>query len=123
MSVSQVTAAPATDVLHSQGRPLADRSVMEKYLNPNMIAVLAESKEKADVEQMFVNAFILDGVTGEVIHSCNHKRAQGPAKIVLAENWAVFSYWSAKMYRTEITSIEFYKEGYQFESVFFRAKL
>jgi len=109
MKVSQVTAAPASDVLHSQGRPLADRSVMEKYLNPNIIAVLAESKEESDLEQMFVNAFFLDGITGEVIHSCNHKRAQGPAKIVVAENWAVFSYWSAKMYRTEVTSVEFYK--------------
>jgi len=109
MKASQVTAAPASDVLHSQGRPLADRSVMEKYLNPNMIAVLAESKEQSDLEQMYVNAFFLDGITGEVIHSCSHKRAQGPANIVLAENWAVFSYWSAKMYRTEVTSIEFYK--------------
>ena len=36
---------------------------------------------------------------------------QGPVNIVVAENWVVYSYWAAKMHRTEVTSVELYMSG------------
>jgi hypothetical protein len=36
--------SPAERV-HSQGRVLADRSVMYKYLNPNLVAVITHSTD------------------------------------------------------------------------------
>ena len=35
--------------VHSQGRVLGDRSVLYKYLNPNVVAVVAEGEGPLDV--------------------------------------------------------------------------
>ena len=60
---------------------------------------------------MAVTLYVLDGVTGQILHSANHKRSQGPVKIVMAENWIVYSYWAAKMHRTELTAVKFYLDN------------
>ena len=49
----------------SQGRPLADRSVIYKYLNPNLIAVLSESLDSS-VDRSSLMLHIIDAVTGRV---------------------------------------------------------
>ena len=58
---------------------------------------------------MSITLYLLDGVTGQILHSANHKRATGPVNMVLSENWVVYSYWAAKMHRTEVTSVEMYQ--------------
>ena len=47
--------------VHSVGRVLGDRSVLYKYLNPNLIAFAAVS-EVAQKPSTFI--YIVDGVTG-----------------------------------------------------------
>ena len=50
----------------SQGRPLADRSVIYKYLNPNLIAILSESLDKS-VDRSSLLLYVVDAVTGQVL--------------------------------------------------------
>ena len=53
--ISAIGSAHPSNVIHSQGRPLADRSVLYKYLNPNMMAIVTESTEKTNVEVKLIN--------------------------------------------------------------------
>ena len=55
---------------------MADRSVLFKYLNPNLAFVLAEGKESSN-GKAFINVYLLDLVTGRIIFGANHKRVQG----------------------------------------------
>ena len=61
------------NIIHSQGKALADRSVLYKYMNPNLIAVLTESTETENTELMATTLYVLDGVTGSVVHTAQHK--------------------------------------------------
>ena len=48
--------------VHSVGRVLGDRSVLYKYLNPNLIAVSTITK---DAPKPSVSIYIMDAVTGK----------------------------------------------------------
>ena len=107
--IDQVKSPDRSHIIHSQGKPLADRSVLYKYLNPNMIAILTTTSETDNVELMIVTLYIIDGVTGEVIHTGYHRRMKGKLNLLFSENWLVYSYWAAKMHRTELTVVELYE--------------
>ena len=107
--IEQVKSPDRSHIIHSQGKPLADRSVLYKYLNPNMIAILTTTSETDNVELMIVTLYIIDGVTGEVIHTGYHRRMKGKLNLLFSENWLVYSYWAAKMHRTELTVVELYE--------------
>ena len=64
-------AKPTEEVVHSQGRVMADRSVLFKYINPNLAFVLAEGQDSSG--KGFVNIYLLDLVTGRIIFSANHR--------------------------------------------------
>uniref|UniRef100_A0A4W5QIX1 ER membrane protein complex subunit 1 n=2 Tax=Hucho hucho TaxID=62062 RepID=A0A4W5QIX1_9TELE len=76
--------------VHSQGRVMGDRSVLYKYLNPNLLAVVTESTD-AHPERAFVGMFLVDGVTGRIIHEAVQRKARGPVHFVHSENWVVVS--------------------------------
>lgn len=48
--------------VHSQGRVLADRSVLYKYINPNLIAIVSQDinpeDQKSMIKPYFVNLWI-----------------------------------------------------------------
>lgn len=56
-----------------------------------------------------LNVYLLDAVSGAVIFSISHKRAREPIHLVHTENWIVYTYFSEKWRRTEITAIELYE--------------
>jgi len=39
----------------------------------------------------FVEVYLIDAVTGNVVFHCNHKKAKGPVRVVHSENWVVVS--------------------------------
>lgn len=43
--ITQIAAKNSVERVHSQGRVLADRSVLYKYVNPNLIAVTTEGPD------------------------------------------------------------------------------
>ncbi|XP_063704257.1 ER membrane protein complex subunit 1 [Culicoides brevitarsis] len=93
--------------VHSQGRVLADRSVLYKYLNPNLVAVVTQGIDP--IHKYILNVHLVDVVSGAIIFSMTHRRAKGPVNIVHSENWLTYSFYNEKVRRTEITSIELYE--------------
>jgi hypothetical protein len=77
------------DRIHSHGKVLGDRSVLYKYLNPNLIGVVTTGQDSQKVP--FINLYLIDTITGSIINSFNHKRCRGPVHIVHSENWFVVS--------------------------------
>uniref|UniRef100_A0A8C4EIY5 ER membrane protein complex subunit 1 n=1 Tax=Dicentrarchus labrax TaxID=13489 RepID=A0A8C4EIY5_DICLA len=94
--------------VHSQGRVMGDRSVLYKYLNPNLLAVVTESTDLHQ-ERSFVGILLIDGVTGRIIHEAVQRKARGPVHVVHSENWVVYEYWSTKSRRNEFSVIELYE--------------
>jgi len=78
------------DRIHSHGKVLGDRSVLYKYLNPNLIGVVTSGQDGQKIP--FVNVYLIDTVTGSIINSFNHKRCKGPVHIVHSENWFFVSF-------------------------------
>lgn len=93
--------------VHSQGRVLGDRSVLYKYINPNLVAVLTQGYDP--VHKQFLNIYLIDAVSGSMVFSVSHKRAREPVHIVHSENWLLYSYFSEKSRRTEIVTLELYE--------------
>lgn len=93
--------------VHSQGRVMGDRSVLYKYLNPNLAVVITEGNDVT--QKSFLNIYFIDTVTGLIIYFVTHKRASGPVHIVHSENWAVYSYYNEKLRRIEMSAVELYE--------------
>uniref|UniRef100_A0A8C2WJX7 ER membrane protein complex subunit 1 n=1 Tax=Cyclopterus lumpus TaxID=8103 RepID=A0A8C2WJX7_CYCLU len=94
--------------VHSQGRVMGDRSVLYKYLNPNLLAVVTESTD-LHPERSFIGILLIDGVTGRIIHEAVQRKTRGPVHVVHSENWVVYEYWSTKSRRNEFSVIELYE--------------
>ena len=99
----QIERPMADEPIASIGKVLGDRRVLYKYLNPNAILVLA-----TDTSRKQLTAYLLDSVSGNVLHSTIHNNVatDGPVAAVLSENW--FAYSFASDAATDATS-----KGYQ----------
>lgn len=89
--IISVTARPSHDPVASIGKALADRSVMYKYLNPNIILVTAVNDEAHTA-----NVYLLDSVSGAVLYSTVHQDVDTTKPIVatLSENWFTYTFYS-----------------------------
>lgn len=103
--------------VHSQGKVLHDRSVYYKYVNPNLLAVATITSDQ--IHRSVVSIYLIDGVTGLVLHSTSHKRAKGPVHLVHSENWLVYSYFNDRFRRMEVAAIELYEGHVQSNSTVF----
>ena len=103
--------------IHSAGRVLADRSVLFKYMNPNLALVMAKGTDST--AKIFINVYLIDMVTGKVFYSASHKKVLPPFHVVHSENWAVYSFFNDKARRTELISLELYEGKYQSNSSVF----
>lgn len=100
--------------VHSQGRVLNDRSVMYKYMNPNLVAVVTQAVD--NIHKYIINVHLIDVVSGQVVFSMTHRKVRGPFNIVHSENWLAYSYYNDKVRRTEITTVELYESKTQTNS-------
>ncbi|XP_077559498.1 ER membrane protein complex subunit 1 [Haemaphysalis longicornis] len=98
--------------VHSQGRVMGDRSVLYKYLNPNLVAIVTEGTDSVH-KVASVTVHLVDVVTGTFVYSGSHKRARGPVHMVHSENWIVYCYHNEKSRRSEISVIELYEGATQ----------
>ncbi|CAG0898332.1 unnamed protein product [Darwinula stevensoni] len=103
--------------VHSQGRVLGDRSVLYKYLNPNLFALATTSYDS--IAKYSLNVYLLDGVTGGILATANHKRARPPLHMIHFENWLIYSYFNEKLRRVEVASMELYEGTTQHNSTAF----
>lgn len=126
------SAAEGGEAAGAGGRPvqiLGDDSLLLKYVNPHLVAVVvgapgptAGSWEKKNGRAYPGNAssfiggagsslalFLIDGVTGRVVHNRKHASATGPCAILKHDNWVLYSYWNARARRPEIASAALYE--------------
>lgn len=115
--ITQVVAKNPIERVHSQGRVLGDRSVLYKYINPNLVAIVTEGIGHAHKNTL--NLYLLDVVSGAMIFSITHKRVRGPIHIVHSENWLVYGYFNEKGRRTEIATLELYEGKIQSNTTVF----
>ncbi|KAH8295371.1 hypothetical protein KR018_010415, partial [Drosophila ironensis] len=103
--------------VHSQGRVLVDRSVLYKYINPNLVAFVTQAPDAT--HKSLLNLYLVDVVSGSVIFTMTHRKVRAPLHIVHSENWLAYSYFNEKVRRTEITTIELYEGKVQANSSVF----
>ncbi|EDO00748.1 hypothetical protein SS1G_03221 [Sclerotinia sclerotiorum 1980 UF-70] len=86
-----VVTKPAHDPVASIGRVLGDRTVLYKYLNPNVILVTAVSDLTSTV-----SFYLLDTVSGDILYAVHHEGVdtKKPIASVFTENWFAYSFWS-----------------------------
>lgn len=108
---------PPHERVHSQGRVLPDRSVYYKYINPNVIAVATLTEDP--IHKHVLSVHLVDGVTGLVLFSANHKKVKGPIHLIHSENWAAYTYFNERFRRTEIATVELYEGRVQSNSTVF----
>ncbi|XP_021329317.2 ER membrane protein complex subunit 1 isoform X1 [Danio rerio] len=108
----------ANEHVHSQGRVMGDRSVLYKYLNPNLLAVITESTDTHQ-ERSFVGIFLIDGVTGRIVHEAVQRKARGPVHCVHSENWVIYVYWNSKFRRNEFSVLELFEGAELYNSTVF----
>jgi len=106
-SIVSVRSRKPDEVVHSAGRVLADRSVLFKYMNPNLALLMTEGQDTQSKTMITVQ--MMDLVTGKVFFSSTHKKVTGPFHAVHSENWAVYTYYNEKARRTEVVSLEMYE--------------
>lgn len=116
--ITLVKGKRSNEHVHSQGRVMGDRSVLYKYLNPNLLALITESTD-THPDRCFIGIYLVDGVTGRIIHSSVQRKAKGPVYLVHSENWMVYQYWNSKARRSELTVLELYEGTEQYNSTSF----
>ena len=111
------------EAIRSAGRVLGNRAVLLKYINVNSLAVATESvggqidsKEVSSAptvgaKEPCVRIYIIDTVTGAILHSVVHKDAKGPVHLVQTENTVVYNYWNNKKQRYEVSVMELYENS------------
>ncbi|XP_017849736.1 ER membrane protein complex subunit 1 isoform X2 [Drosophila busckii] len=97
--------------VHSQGRVLGDRSVLYKYINPNLVAFVTQAPDAT--HKSVLHLYLIDVVSGSVIFSMTHRKVRAPLHIVHSENWLAYSFFNEKVRRTEITTLELYEGSAQ----------
>ncbi|XP_014259413.1 ER membrane protein complex subunit 1 [Cimex lectularius] len=105
--VIAVTGKRRGEKVHSQGRVLGDRSVLYKYINPNLVAVATQASDP--VHKSIISVYLVDTVSGAIVFSVVHKRAMEPVHIVHSENWVVYTFFNEKSRRTEIVMLDLYE--------------
>lgn len=81
------TSRPLNDPVASIGKVLGDRSVLYKYLNPNLVLVTAVSESTRTA-----SFYLLDSASGQLLHTMSHSDVDTsrPIPSTISENW--FSY-------------------------------
>jgi hypothetical protein len=115
--IQSIGSLRSNDRIHSIGKVVGDRSVLYKYLNPNLIGVVSTGKDNQNIE--FINVYLIDTVTGAIVNSFNHKKCRGPVNIVHSENWFFYSYYDIKNRRYEVTSVELFEGSQRFNATSF----
>ncbi|RDL41640.1 Quinoprotein alcohol dehydrogenase-like protein [Venustampulla echinocandica] len=89
--VTGVVSRPAHDPVASIGNVLGDRTVLYKYLNPNIVLVTTVSDEAS-----LASFYLLDTVSGDILYSTIHEGVdtKQPIASALTENWFSYSLWA-----------------------------
>lgn len=114
--ISTVT-RKANEVVHTQAKVIAEEDVMYKYISKNMLFVATVSPKasgpigSATPDEAVLVVYLVDTVTGRILHRMTHLGSQGPVHAVLSENWVVYHYFNLRAHRYEMSVIEIYDQS------------
>lgn len=105
------------EVVHTQAKVLTNQDVLYKYLNKNVLFVATVAPRgsgkigEASPEESWLVAYIIDTVTGGIIHRVKHPNMHGPVHAVFSENWVVYHFFNLRAHRFEISVLEIYDKN------------
>ncbi|XVF48572.1 hypothetical protein PTKIN_Ptkin03bG0201300 [Pterospermum kingtungense] len=105
------------EVVHTQAKVIADQDVMYKYISRNLLFVATVApKGSGEIgsvtpEESWLVAYLIDTVTGRILHRVTHHGSQGPVHAVFSENWVVYHYFNLRANRYEMSVIEIYDQS------------
>jgi hypothetical protein len=77
---------------------LGDDSLLTKYLNPHLLAVVSTSGDAYDSSNTSsVELRLVDGILGKLVWSRAIPHASAPVHIARSENTIVLTFWNAKV--------------------------
>jgi len=85
-----------------------DSTILYKYINTNLLAVATEESGGAS-NATSLNLYILDSVTGHVLHQSHVPGGAKPVHLVACDNFVVMHYQNPKRTRFEITVVELFQ--------------
>ncbi|KAK2446230.1 ER membrane protein complex subunit [Trifolium repens] len=107
----------SNEVVHTQAKVMTDHDVMYKYISKNILFVAnAAPKASGEIgtatpEEALLVIYIIDTVTGRILHRMTHHGCQGPVHAVFSENWVVYHYFNLRAHRHEMSVIEVYDQS------------
>lgn len=90
-SIISISQKPLDHVTSSVGIARFDKSVIYKYLNPNLISIITQSEDSNQL-----NFYLIDGVTGTLLYTHKHQdEVVDPESINLVQddNWIIYTYF------------------------------
>ncbi|KAL3825828.1 hypothetical protein ACJIZ3_021857 [Penstemon smallii] len=116
-SLLSIPTSSVATVVHTQAKVTADQEVMYKFISKNLL-FLATVAPKADgpigsvmPEESSLVIYLIDTVTGRILHRVTHHGSQGPVHAVFSENWVVYHYFNLRAHRYEMSVIEIYDQA------------
>lgn len=85
-------------VTHTQTKILSNRDVLFKYLNKNLVFVATVSPRASGLvgaaipEESTLVAYLIDTITGRILHRVSHPNMQGPVHAVSNTHICTFSH-------------------------------
>ncbi|CAK9006311.1 ER membrane protein complex subunit 1 [Durusdinium trenchii] len=77
--------------MHTPGSKRGDGSVLVKYVNPHLLALVTKNPQNDLV------VTLIDGVSGRVAKRFSHKKASGPVKAIVFDNMVVYTFLNLEM--------------------------
>lgn len=92
--VISITGRSAHDPIASIGKVLGDRSVLYKYISPNLAVLSAVSTSEATKS---LTIYLIDVVTGAILYSSTHPGLlqDSPISTIISENWLAYTFTSS----------------------------
>ncbi|CAL0327297.1 unnamed protein product [Lupinus luteus] len=110
-------ARKSNEVVHTQAKVMTDYDVTYKYISKNLLFVAnVAPKANGEVgtatpEEAWLVIYIIDTVTGRILHRMTHHGCQGPVHAVFSENWVVYHYFNLRAHRYELSVVEVYDQS------------
>ncbi|WZZ22601.1 hypothetical protein YC2023_123988 [Brassica napus] len=114
--ISTLTRKP-NEVVHTQAKVSTDQDVLYKYVSRNLLFVATVSPKGAGEigsvtpEESALVVYLIDTVTGRILHRLSHQGCQGPVHAVFSENWVVYHYFNLRAHKYEVTVVEIYDQS------------
>lgn len=96
------------DAVYSASKILGDRTSLTKYISKHLISIATVKHSKSEASS--VHVYLVDGLTGSLLHHTYHSNAKDPVTIAQAENWLVYQYYNLKHHRFEVAVLELYEK-------------